>query len=984
MFDIDHLYLATYNYNFGISEDGQEYVTTVFNPMDNDQYSTPYYQNTILDCLMTLLKDTDNSINSLYKSIDNDTESIEDIARQIPEQGSTKNEPFNFGSLHEQVNRKNDYITGKTGIGPFALNVTNHVLTQLFGVRFRQTKFTTSIGLDNLSKYIDNDDNYISSWMSGFINSHVDIVKDPYISKVNVNPFTYNMLNLLVRSGFGSFSVWFLAQPIIRDIARASEQSKDQYTRDFDNTPSNMSQQDAAIHKALLKYFDESEITEDIIYRYTISNSRNDIDARIYNINYIKNNIEILKEIAKNPNIEEVEIGGQNVNVKDFQKKVFFAWKSLERYSIALGDLVQHTKIDTRKHGKSLIAINQYLDAYNNIVEGDVTSIWDMRTIKSLVNNSWIDLKTKLAIEMPSKILGKQVFNANPKFIDNVIYFGKILSRRSEGINTNSLNIDALNFISRSLQTAIKSEYFIGYAKEFLQMTDKDIADLFIGNNSMANLLMFLKSHIENDPEKYGRFANNHLLNQLYVLPYKEDVISYGNIVTKPKFITIRSNIDNSSKDQNLLIDSWVDLLNDSNKTIRFFARKLIVYSFLTSGEFSGWNKLFKYVPPQFIRGEIDSNYKSYSSFVEDKLNNHNHYLKYLDQIVCNNYLDPRIIRRVRQINDDNSENYSNIYTSKGTIIAKIGNRSFNPITQNIESYITVKDGQDINIFKLAGSIIKNNSNFPVYVKMKKLGYHDIGVDIYEYGWNFNYGENESKAMSNFDFDAAFSRIYNFLNLNEYISFGDDQKLNKIITDLFFGRLNEKDYINTINSISDQQIYTDNTVQDVQSTAVLEDNNSQTFNNEDESLINDEYTNTSYNNQPLDSSTIKKTNKMSLKDIVISSIPEEFSEYENEIKYGNADSVILPVHLPGYIIYYPQNKGVVLQWETTGDIINDMIVLKDLSSNNRIIQESHSLFKKSGLLVKDANTGEDVTDQLMVSNNPNVNESHNTKEHENC
>jgi len=129
-FDIDHLYLSSYNYNVGISEDGIQYATTTFNPVeDGGKYSNQYHQNNIIDCLMTLLKDSDNSINYLYKSIDNDTDLITKISDQIPETGSTKGDPYNFGTLHEQVIRKNDYITGKTGIGPFALNVTNQVLT---------------------------------------------------------------------------------------------------------------------------------------------------------------------------------------------------------------------------------------------------------------------------------------------------------------------------------------------------------------------------------------------------------------------------------------------------------------------------------------------------------------------------------------------------------------------------------------------------------------------------------------------------------------------------------------------------------------------------------------------------------------------------------------------------------------------------------------------------------------------------------------
>ena len=58
-----------------------------------------------------------------------------------------------------------------------------------------------------------------------------------------------------------------------------------------------------------------------------------------------------------------------------------------------------------------------------------------------------------------------------------------------------------------------------------------------------------------------------------------------------------------------MLIDAWQDLLLDEDKVVRQFARDLIVYAYMTSGEYAGWNNLFKYVPPAWIRGEIDTAY---------------------------------------------------------------------------------------------------------------------------------------------------------------------------------------------------------------------------------------------------------------------------------------------------------------------------------------------------------------------------------------
>ena len=104
----------------------------------------------------------------------------------------------------------------------------------LYDVKFTQKVGTImkDLGLDRLGKTLDRNQQNILSWLSAMINAHVDIVKDPYISKLDVNQFTYNTLNLLVRSGFGDASVWFLCQPIIKEMSYASNSAKSEYGRD--------------------------------------------------------------------------------------------------------------------------------------------------------------------------------------------------------------------------------------------------------------------------------------------------------------------------------------------------------------------------------------------------------------------------------------------------------------------------------------------------------------------------------------------------------------------------------------------------------------------------------------------------------------------------------------------------------------------------------------------------------------------------------
>jgi len=61
----------------------------------------------------------------------------------------------------------------------------------------------TKLGMTSLHEAEDRNNEPILHWLSALINAHVDVAKDPYISKLNINSFSYNMVNLLVRTGFG-------------------------------------------------------------------------------------------------------------------------------------------------------------------------------------------------------------------------------------------------------------------------------------------------------------------------------------------------------------------------------------------------------------------------------------------------------------------------------------------------------------------------------------------------------------------------------------------------------------------------------------------------------------------------------------------------------------------------------------------------------------------------------------------------------------
>lgn len=756
-FDIDHLYLASFNYKK--SEDGK---TVSHDQFDPD--SAEYHQNNILNQMMTLLKDTENSIHSLYKSIDNDTELLTDIAEQIPEQGSNKARAYNFGSLHEQVTRRNDYITGKFGIGPYALNVTNQELTRCFNVSFKKTKFTEESGICNFDKLVDDQYNYIASWISAFINAHVDIVKDPYISKMNINQFTYNMSNLLIRSGFGESALWFLSQPIIRDMANASNSANSEFMRDPNKFKTVYSAQKEAITNAVLKWLSPEDISESVISRYT-TGDKNNTSEQLRVVDIIKSKMNVLKAIATHPGWSTVTVDNQVYNVSDIQRDVFYAWKTLERYSIALGNLVQKTKIDTKKQGKSFLAIYKYRQDFNKLFYGDSEkSLWDEDSLHRLAEESWIKSKTDYACSLPFVILKGQTFNGNSVFIHEITELYNQLNPEQE-----SINVKKLEAISKAVQTQIKCKYIAKYAKEYLGKTDKQISELFVGKYSMAHRLNMLNTAIRT-MDQYKRLADNMLIQQIYSAQEQEPVLVNGKRYERPSFIAIADRVGDNSMNSDMLIDAWQDLLLDEDKVVRQFARDLIVYAYMTSGEYAGWNNLFKYVPPAWIRGEIDTAYgESMASYVQNILSK-NDFDKYidLDELARNNFQDYTFSRRLAEKNADGERNI--LYNTDQALIIRTANDVKPPL------YITTRvpgsrgnNASNFNIYKLVTPIggvgEKNESTASMYIKIKKAGF-DSGhkQKIYEYGWDFKYVENYSKNLSTIDTETMTNRLFGFIS----------------------------------------------------------------------------------------------------------------------------------------------------------------------------------------------------------------------------
>lgn len=253
-FDIDKRYLVrlSYNIKYGKSKKEGDIVSTVFDKnSEKREERINYYRNRLIQNYMALLKShgilnkdgtmTDgDSSHTAMSSVDKDTDLVTSVRDEInsvkPKQ---RHYAYKFGNLAFQVMTRLKFAVGKFGIGPFALNNNNQILTQLYNVRFAKARILESLGCLSLANDKDKEGNRILSWLSGLINVHVDIAKNPdSIDGLNINKFTYNLVNLLIRTGMGRRSLLFTAQPVMTELSKVYDDAGGQFMVDLSKSKS--------------------------------------------------------------------------------------------------------------------------------------------------------------------------------------------------------------------------------------------------------------------------------------------------------------------------------------------------------------------------------------------------------------------------------------------------------------------------------------------------------------------------------------------------------------------------------------------------------------------------------------------------------------------------------------------------------------------------------------------------------------------------
>lgn len=833
-FDIDKLYLASLAYDV---KDGK--ATREF-PKGTKQY----YQNKLLENYMTLLKDNDNSIQIAMRSIDNDTDLVQNIANQFDSAGSTKTLPYNFYTLHEQTDRRRDYITGKLGIAPFALNVTNQALTMAYGVKLKETEFTKQTPFKRIDLRDDKNGNAVMSWLSAFINAHCDIVKDPYVSKINVNSFTYNMLNFLVRTGQADNSVWFITQPIIKDMAFAAEAASGHYGRDL--TKSKYRAQKDATEKALRQYIAgylgkgnelySQDVTRELGFINSVRlDSLDEIDQIEDRVRMLTSNLQeatsdearigIQKQLDKEQRILNAAKNNSPIRIinsmfdsekylknyalkytnkedmlkdPDFcraQVQVYKAWNILQPFVNDISKLVQLTKIDTKKQGNTLAKQLLYKEKYDqflkDIQQGNTS--FEPEGVMKMMTHSWIDKKTNSFMKAMKGILAGQVFEATTSYTSLVGQLGQFMNNYSQ-------TEDIANKLDRNVSQCIKSLFIRAYAGD--DNNNIDVNRLFFGNNTIADRLAGIKRRINNPDDKLFYLRNNKLLTSLVESDQVKDestIGANGQTYPAPKFVSTFHSISESSFNQDDLTDAWEELLDyPDDQELKEFARDLVVYAWLTSGEKSGFNRFFKYVPNSW---KINSGFVGHVEFWLNKFNtNLEPSIRdaIIDDILRNNWNDTDFVpqydyERKGRKNFTDSGIYDPQLMKPFALCGYALDKNSEYVTTinrldngQYPRYITVKDelsdkyNNNVNrslyrlvgVSKFDGVKDKDTGNtslteVPIYVLCKKKGLHFKGNDIFEFGnSDFGFGMNYIGYQEN---DAQYAKLVEEVKQKFYI-----------------------------------------------------------------------------------------------------------------------------------------------------------------------------------------------------------------------
>lgn len=736
-FDVDKLYLATYTY-----KDGKR--------VSSDEKSEQGYVNKLLDNYSLVLTDFTN-IAETRASIDTLTKILQkQILPIVQPKNTVEVNPMYELAPSFQLSRKTEYTGGKAGIAPFALNSTNHALTQFTHLCINYSN-ANRYNLGQLDQVYGEDDQRIMDWLSALINAHVDVAKDPYIMALNVNSITYNMTSLLIRGGKGENTFYFLAQPALRRFTKEMLESKgiigaEKGITERDKLKSIAKEYMTSLREAIVSLDDsDSNKAKYAQYYNSLASEYSLPSIEGYDAVEVNYNDVFDKKVASEALKKPKEVNGLYQQVISIR-----AYQDLSSDTEVLSNLVQLSQIDTKKFGNTLPLqlnfkrrLNRYIDNYQSRFYINGADNIE-KPINYYLSSTFLKQKLDAGINTPRILLSGQVIEATKGY-------KTIFNAACDFFLGNSSDKNTVAELSKILTTSLRTKAVVNAVEDF-NISDKKFLNMLRGPKSIAKRLTQIKNDLRKRNDLPAIAFNGHIKNEL--LNYLQEYASDGTNQKYDRIVTADNALTNTATYENRLLSAYQDLLDCEDEGIRKFANRLGVYAYLTSFDNRSTDSLFDVITTAWKKQkgysdaikaaiEILNNDKlvgmDYFGFNSENMQNNN-FTELFTEIARNAYRNDKIVKPYQLSNYDNK--YGTLVQIKpdskpmpAVFSSWRANQPFIKIQLNpndINSYILYQKVATVYQTDENGDPVKNTKQ-SVYKIIPALGTKDDRKVYYEY-----------------------------------------------------------------------------------------------------------------------------------------------------------------------------------------------------------------------------------------------------------
>ena len=768
-FDVDKLYLATLNYD----ENGNimQYETDEEgNVLPEDKQSTKALQNMIIQSYQLVVSDSKNMAET-RASIDTLTKLLQkDILPLI--QPSVKEEALPMYELLPsfQLARKEEYTGGKAGIAPFALNSTNHCLTQLVHLQMIYTK-GNPYGLGTIDAIRGRDGFRILDWLSAMINAHVDVAKDPYIMALNVNQVTYNMTNLLLRGGMGKTTFYFLAQPILKEFADSMIANKGVYgvtTQTENQVVATLYDKYFKQYKSYIDSLDNSDPTKyDHIKKYNSIADEVGIDLIYDKTKFVHDRSTVFNDSSL--------INGLTTKDPYTQLIVLKAYNELNNDAKRLSELVHRSQIDTKKFGNTLAQQMNFRNSYETfiydnaeyfVIEGqEFDEKNPQEALRTYFGKTFLSTKLHHGTSLPRKLLRSQAFPATQVFQNIFTSAMGIFGQRKDIVYNNGQEAIAYKHIGDKKFVNRFSSYIDSIIRArlsrdlpALHATDEELVGMLYGEDSMCKRLTGIKQYIMENKDRFPSLIgqDGYIRNQL--LNYLQEYQADGTVQLIDRIVLSDSSLSNDYETENQLVSAFAELLESDDPIVREFANDLAKYAYLTSYDERGSNNFFNLVPNKWKEenGYVNvikeglksfkssSNQAAYASIAEENDNAEALYFPSINITIARNLWQDDSVVQPFEINVEKGDKVLHRTSERGRVRTTLKTDLF-ATSRSKKEFIKVVNGAGTSkvteLYRKVGQVSYINEEGEtvgrgtkyIYQRIPKLGVIDNGFRVMEF-----------------------------------------------------------------------------------------------------------------------------------------------------------------------------------------------------------------------------------------------------------